>query len=116
MVEVYGIQEEIRKCIDVLKQKALYPNIHETAEEYIDIQIKSEESEKKPGYKERIKSLKNMKENHKLINKMFKEGTTIRDFDEFRRKVMEGKISVIKNINCNIKLTKEERDKLCNIC
>lgn len=115
MVDVYGIQEEIRKCIDVLKQKALYPNIHETAEEYIDIQIKSEESEKKPGFKERIKSLKNMKENHKLINKMFKEGTTIRDFDEFRKKVLEGKISVIKNINCDIKLTKEEKDKLCNI-
>ena len=38
-----------------------------TAEEYIDIQIESEKTEKKPGYKDRIKSLESIKQNNKLI-------------------------------------------------
>ena len=76
MVECYYIQDEIKVCIDKLKKEALYPNVNETAEEYIDLQIESERSEKKAGYKDRIKTLESIKQNNKLINQMFKEGAT----------------------------------------
>ena len=115
MVECYAIQDEIRECIDKLKKEALYPNVNETAEEYIELQIESERTEKKTGYKERIKTLESIKQNNKLINQMFREGTTCRNFEQFRREVMEGKISFIEGKNCSKTLTKEEKDRLCNI-
>ena len=115
MVECYAIQDEIKACIDRLKKEALYPNVNETAEEYIDLQIESERTEKKNGYKERINSLESIKQNHKLINQMFKEGTTCRTFEDFRREVMEGKISFIEGRNCSKILTEEEKNKLCVI-
>ena len=115
MVECYYIQDEIKVCIDKLKKEALYPNVNETAEEYIDLQIESERSEKKAGYKDRIKTLESIKQNNKLINQMFKEGTTCKSLEEFRRKVMEDKISIIEGKNCTIKLTEEEKKKLCII-
>ena len=115
MVECYGIQDEIKDCIDKLKREALYPNVNETSEEYIELQIESERNEKKPGYKDRIKTLESIKQNNKLINQMFREGTTCRNFEEFRRQVMEGKISFIEGKNCSWQLTKEEKDKLCII-
>jgi len=68
MVECYSIQEEIKHCIKKLKEEALYPNVNETAEEYIDLQIESEKTEKKAGYKDRIKALESIKQNNKLIN------------------------------------------------
>ena len=61
MVEYYVIQDEIRECIDKLKKEALYPNANETAEEYIDLQIESERTEKKEGYKDWIKSFESTK-------------------------------------------------------
>ena len=115
MVECYYIQDEIKVCIDKLKKEALYPNVNETAEEYIDLQIESERSEKKAGYKDRIKTLESIKQNNKLINQMFKEGTTYKNLEEFRRKVMEDKISIIEGKNCTIKLTEEEKKNLCII-
>ena len=115
MVDCYYIQDEIRDCIDKLKKEALYPNVNETSEEYIELQIESERTEKKTGYKDRIKALESIKQNNKLINQMFKEGTTCRNFEEFRREVMEGKISFIEGKGCSKTLTKEEKDRLCII-
>ena len=115
IVECYGIQDEIRDCIEKLKKEALYPNVNETSEEYIDMQIEAEKSDKKKGYKDRIKSLEIMKKNNKLINDMFKNGTTCRTFEVFRKEILEGKISIIEGKNCSIKLTKEEKDKFCKI-
>ena len=65
MIDCYYIQDEIRDCIEKLKSEALYPNVKETSEEYIDILIKAERSEKKSGYKDRIKSLESIKQNNK---------------------------------------------------
>ena len=115
MIECYAIQNEIKECIDKLKKEALYPNVNETSEEYIDLQIESEKSEKKQGYKDRIKALESIKQNNKLINQMFREGTTCRSFEEFRINVMQGKISFIEGKNCSKTLTKEEKDRLCVI-
>ena len=115
MIECYGIQDEIRECIDKLKKEALYPNVNETSEEYIDLQIESEKNEKKPGYKDRIKSLESIKQNNKLINQMFREGTTCRNFEEFKVQVMQGKISFVEGKNCGKKLTKEEKERICII-
>ena len=115
MVDCYYIQDEIRDCIEKLKKEALYPNVNETSEEYIDMLIEAEKNERKNGYKDRIKSLEIIKQNNKLINEMFKNGTTCRSFEQFRREILEGKISIIEGKNCKIKLTKEEKDKLCVI-
>ena len=115
MVDCYYLQDEIRECIERLKAEALYPNVNETSEEYIDMLIEAERSERKTGYKDRIKSLETIKQNNKLINQMFKNGTTCRTLEQFRKEVMEGKISVIEGKNCKIKLTKEEKDKICRL-
>lgn len=115
MIDCYYIQDEIRDCIEKLKAEALYPNVNETSEEYIDMLIESEKTERKNGYKDRIKSLETIKQNNKLINQMFRTGTTCRSLEEFRKQIMEGKISVIEGKNCTIQLTKEEKDKLCKI-
>ena len=115
MVDCYYIQDEIRECIERLKAEALYPNVNETSEEYIDMLIEAERSERKNGYKDRIKSLESIKQNNKLLNQMFRNGTTCRTLEQFRKEVMEGKISVIEGKNCKIKLTKEEKDKICRL-
>lgn len=115
MIDCYYIQDEVRDCIEKLKSEALYPNVNETSEEYIDILIEAERSERKNGYKDRIKSLESIKQNNKLINEMFRNRTTCRSLEEFRREVMEGKISIIEGKNCKITLTKDGKDKLCHI-
>lgn len=79
------------------------------------MQIESEKKEKKAGYKDRIKALESIKQNNKLINQMLLEETTCRSLEEFRREVMEGKISFIEGKNCSKILTKEEKDRLCII-
>ena len=76
--------------------------------------IESEKSEKKDGYKDRIKSLESLKQNNKLINQMFKTGTACRTLEEFRREIMTGRISIIEGKNCSIKLTDEDK-KNCSI-
>ena len=43
----------------------MYSNVHETSEEYIDTLIEAKRSEKKSGYKDRIKSLESIKQNNK---------------------------------------------------
>ena len=50
-----NIQEQIKNSVDKLKQIALNSNSYESSEEFIDLLIASEKSEKKKGYKERIK-------------------------------------------------------------
>ena len=70
---------------------------------------------KKDGYKDRIKSLESLKENHKLFNKIFKNGTACQDIEEFRRKIMEDKINILEGKGCAIKLTTEEKNRLCLI-
>ncbi len=92
----------------------MYPNTNETSEEYIDMLIESEKSEKKNGYKDRIKSLELLKQNNKLINEMFKTGTTCRTLEQFRKEIMEGRISILQGKNCTIKLTDEDK-KSCSI-
>ena len=42
----------------------MYPNVKETSEEYSDMLIESEKSERKNGYKERIKSLESIKQTY----------------------------------------------------
>ena len=91
------------------KVEALYPNSNETSEEYIDEIIEAENIQKKNGYKDRIKILKSLKQNYKLINQMFKTGTTWRTLEEFRKEIMEGRISKIQGKKCSIKLTEEDK-------
>ena len=92
--DCYCIQDEIRDCIEQLKVEG-YPNTNETSEEYIDMLIEAEKSEKKNGYKNRIKSLEFVKQNNKLINEMFRTVTTCRMLEQFRREIMEGRINII---------------------
>ena len=66
------LQELIRESVQRLRRIALQKNVLETAEEYIDIMIQSEEQEKKPGYRDRIASLNDLKKQHKFLQEICK--------------------------------------------
>ena len=114
MIECCAIHEEIKDCVDKLEKEALYPNVN-SSDEYIDALIVKEKNEKKTGYEERIKILETIKQNNRLINQMFKQGTDCQNFEEFKRKVMEGNISFVEGKNCRVKLTNEDKNRLCII-
>ena len=60
-------QERIKNSVDRLKQIALNSNSYESSEEYLDLLIESEKSEKKKGYIERIKGYEELKKQHKIL-------------------------------------------------
>jgi len=55
------MQEEILSCIKKLNEIALKPCCLEDQEHYISVMISAEDDDKKEGYKERIKSLNDLK-------------------------------------------------------
>ena len=114
MIECYAIHEEIKVCIDILKKEALCPNVN-SSDEYIDVLIAKEKNENKTGYEKRTKILESIKQNNRLINQMFKEGTSCKNFEEFKRKVMEGNISFVEGKNGSKQLTDEGKNSLCII-
>ncbi|XP_015245871.1 PREDICTED: uncharacterized protein LOC107094636 [Cyprinodon variegatus] len=61
--------DQSANCITRLQEISLRPNPL-AAPDYIDMMIKGEEAEAKPGYKARIKSLEGMKEKAKLMSKV----------------------------------------------
>ena len=58
--EVVRLMERSAQCLNTLKEIALRPNQLSTAD-YIDLLIEGEKSEGKPGFKERINKLQDLK-------------------------------------------------------
>ncbi|XP_048825985.1 uncharacterized protein LOC125704463 isoform X2 [Brienomyrus brachyistius] len=67
--EVLNLIETLRRSLARLKEIALKPNPL-SAPEYIDLLIKSEKAEAKPGFLQRIQSLEAMKEQAVIIQKV----------------------------------------------
>jgi len=57
----------IRECINKLHTIALIPTTYETNAEYIDKLIISEESTKRPGYKERVEALLKLRDQANIV-------------------------------------------------
>ncbi|XP_047224625.1 uncharacterized protein LOC124870144 [Girardinichthys multiradiatus] len=69
--DVVKLIAEAAKCLNRLKEIALNPNPL-TTPEYIDMLIKGEQQESKPGWKERVQALIKMKEKAEIIAKIEK--------------------------------------------
>ena len=96
-------QEKIKESVDKLKKIALNSNSYESSEDYIDLMIESEKSEKKKGYKERIRGYEELKKQHKLLKDAYnKENSTTKTFEEFKREFLEKEEQAKKDGNCNI--------------
>ena len=73
---VYGMIEEAHTSLDRLKQIALKPNPM-TEVEYIDLLIKSEKREAKPGYMQRVTALQEIRKQAELLEKVENENTRL---------------------------------------
>ena len=62
--------EEAKSCIQRLEAIALRPNSSITTAEYVDLLINAEDQERKPGYQDRITSLKNVRCLADITNKI----------------------------------------------
>ncbi|XP_024661730.2 uncharacterized protein LOC101476101 [Maylandia zebra] len=67
--DVVKLMERSSKCLNRLKEIALKPNPLSTPE-YIDMLIEGEKSEGKPGWKQRVQSLRSMKEKAETMAKI----------------------------------------------
>ena len=65
-------QEQIKSSVDKLKQISLNSNSYESSEEYLDLLIESEKSEKKNGYKARIQGYEELKKQHQILREAYK--------------------------------------------
>ncbi|XP_014878431.1 uncharacterized protein LOC106940256 [Poecilia latipinna] len=70
--DVVKLIAEAAKCLNRMKEIVLNPNPL-TTPEYIDLLIKGEEQEAKPGWKERVQSLMKLKEKAEIIDRVEKE-------------------------------------------
>ena len=89
-LELLETQDKIRISVDRLKEIALINNTYESSDEYINLVIHSEDQSKTPGYKNRIKALKNLKSVHELRRDLFKGNIEIIiQFEKFKKELIE---------------------------
>ena len=98
-----NIQEQIKNSVDKLKKIALNSNSYESSEEYIDLLIESEKSEKKQGYLERIMGLEELKKQYQILREVYKnENSTTKSFEQFKKEFLEKEQNAKKDENCCI--------------
>ena len=96
-------QEKIKNSVDKLKMIALNSNSYESSEEYIDLLIESEKSEKKKGYQQRIKGYEELKKQHQILREAYKnENSTAKSFEQFKNEFLEKEQKAKKDENCSI--------------
>ena len=82
--ECYKNAEEIKKCVEELKKNSLCKNPNESFEDYINNCIIKEETEKSPGYQDRIKGYEMLKDTNDKIIKAFKGQNIFDNLDKFK--------------------------------
>ena len=87
-IKVIGITEILRKSITKLNEIALKPAPLSTPE-YIDILIESERAAAKPGWKERMRSLNEVKNKVQQLAEIAKQGYD--PFESYKKKIEEDK-------------------------
>ena len=84
-----NIQEDIKKCVDRLKQIGLNSNPFSSSE-YIDLLIESEKNQGKPGWQGRIRGLEELKKIHQTIRNAYEsKDNNIKEFSEFQQKYLK---------------------------
>ena len=96
-------QEQIKNSDDKLKKIALNSNSYESSEEYIDLLIESEKSEKNKGYLDRVRGLEELKKQHQILREPYKnENSTTKTLEHFKTEFLETEQKAKKYENCNI--------------
>ena len=106
IAECYKNTEEIKKCVEKLKETSLCKNPNESFEEYIKNCILNEQNEKKTGYLDRIKAYEILKDTNDKIIKAFKGQSIIEDLDKFKDNILNEKNKMLKMF---------EKEKSCTI-
>ena len=96
LAECYKNAEEIKKCVEKLKETSLCKNPNESFEEYIKNCIINEENTKKPGYLERIKGYQILKDTNDRIIKAFKGQSIFEDLDKYKEYILQEKEKILK--------------------
>ena len=96
LAECYKNAEEIKKCVEKLKETSLCKNPNESFEEYIKNCIINEENTKKPGYLERIKGYQILKDTNDRIIKAFKGQSIFEDLDKYKEYILKEKEKILK--------------------
>jgi hypothetical protein len=96
LTECYKNAEEIKRCVEKLKEDSLCKNPNENFEEYIKNCIINEERDKKPGYSDRVKGYKMLKDTNDKIIKAFKGQSICEDLDKFKAYILKEKEEMIK--------------------
>ena len=102
--ECYQNAAEINKCVEQLKKNSLCKNPNEIFEEYIKNCILKEENEKKPGYLDRVKGYRMLKDTNDKIIKAFKGQSIFEDLDKFKEYILKEKEEILK-------MYEKEKDK-----
>ena len=106
-IECLEMQENIKNNLNKLEKIALNTNSHESTEEYLKMMIVNEETEKKEGYLDRIKALKELQNQNEIIKKLHKNQNVIKEFDEFKKDYINKKKQELKK-EINVELKEEK--------
>ena len=84
-IECHELQENIKSNLNILEKSALNTNSHESTEEYLKNMIINEQNEKKEGYLDRIKALKEFQKQNEIIKKLYNHQNVILDFEQIKK-------------------------------
>ncbi|XP_068076385.1 uncharacterized protein [Danio rerio] len=87
---VTGLIEASQKSLEHLQEIALKPNPLSTPD-YIDLMIEAEKQEAKPGFKDRILSLMEVRKKAELISKVSKGGAVPEDLKNYQTETITNK-------------------------
>jgi len=99
LIRCYDNQERIRTSVNRLKEIALNSNVLNDSEEYLEMMIISEQSEKKPGFMSRIASLKELISKSKLIKEAYNRTGQLETFKIFQQKYLNEEINTKQKTN-----------------
>ncbi|KAK9976758.1 hypothetical protein ABG768_021961 [Culter alburnus] len=89
---VTGLIEESQMSLERLQEIALKPNPLSTPD-YIDLMIKSEKQEAKPGFKDRIQSLMDVRKKAEIISQVSTGGVLPEDWKQYKSATRKKKSS-----------------------
>ena len=112
-IKCLNIQNDIKKCVDRLKQIGLNSNPYSDTE-YIDLLIESEKNQKKAGYLGRINGLESLKKIYITIKNAYEAQNTIKEFEQFQEKYLKQLNE--RNEELQKQLKGENKDDEKNVC
>ncbi|BFU22701.1 Type II/IV secretion system protein/Septin/AIG1 family/50S ribosome-binding GTPase, putative [Entamoeba histolytica] len=109
--ECYYKEQEIIECVNTLSEIALNGKVT-SSNEYLDMLIKTENEEKKPGYEARIEGYKKLKKANEMIEDIMKNSTTKKSKEDIRAEVE----ATMKKLKEEEKSKMKKIDEVCVIC